>query len=140
MGIVRAFNTIGKVMQALTVVEDVTRLAGSRQIPEQSEEPIMSEKNKRTVMEEIEVEGQQLVDRIKELLREGNVRRLRVKDAKGKYLLEVPLTFGVVAGGVFMLAAPTLMALGALAGLLANVRIEIVREVDDDEGEAGGEP
>ncbi|MBP8974126.1 MAG: DUF4342 domain-containing protein [Anaerolineae bacterium] len=100
----------------------------------------MSEKNKRTVMEEIEVEGQQLVDRIKELLREGNVRRLRVKDAKGKYLLEVPLTFGVVAGGVFMLAAPTLMALGALAGLLANVRIEIVREVDDDEGEAGGEP
>jgi len=140
MGIVRAFNTIGKVMQALAVAEGVTNLAGSRQIPEQSEEPIMSEKNKRTVMEEIEVEGQQLVDRIKELLREGNVRRLRVKDAKGKYLLEVPLTFGVVAGGVFMLAAPTLMALGALAGLLANVRIEIVREVDDDEGEEGGEP
>ncbi|MEP0763342.1 MAG: DUF4342 domain-containing protein [Chloroflexota bacterium] len=100
----------------------------------------MSEKNKRTVMEEIEVEGQQLVERIKELLREGNVRRLRVKDAKGKYLLEVPLTFGVVAGGVFMLAAPTLTALGALAGLLANVRIEIVREVDEDEGEGGGEP
>jgi hypothetical protein len=140
MGIVGAFNTIGKVMQALTVVEGVTRLAGSRQTRTQNEEQNMSEKNKRTVMEEIEVEGQQLVERIKELLREGNVRRLRVKDAKGKYLLEVPLTFGVVAGGVFMLAAPTLTALGALAGLLANVRIEIVREVDEDEGEGGGEP
>jgi hypothetical protein len=140
MGIVGAFNTIGKVMQALTVVEGMTRLAGSRQTRAQNEEQNMSEKNKRTVMEEIEVEGQQLVERIKELLREGNVRRLRVKDAKGKYLLEVPLTFGVVAGGVFMLAAPTLTALGALAGLLANVRIEIVREVDEDEGEGGGEP
>ncbi len=135
MSIVSAFNTIGKVMQALAVAEGVINLAGSRQRQEQSEEQIMSEKNKRTVMEEIEVEGQHLVDRVKELLREGNVRRLRVKDAKGKYLLEVPLTFGVVAGGVFMLAAPTLMALGALAGLLANVRIEIIREVDEDEGE-----
>jgi len=135
MGIVGAFNTIGRVMQALTVAEGVTRLAGSRQTPAQNEEPIMTEKNKRTVMEEIEVEGQNLIERVKELLREGNVRRLRVKDAKGKYLLEVPLTFGVVAGGVFMLAAPTLTALGALAGLVANVRIEIVREVDDDEGE-----
>ncbi len=140
MGIVGAFNTIGRVMQALTVVEGVTRLAEARQTQAQNEEPIMTEKNKRTVMEEIEVEGQNLIERIKELLREGNVRRLRVKDAKGKYLLEVPLTFGVVAGGVFMLAAPTLTALGALAGLVANVRIEIVREVDDDEGEGGGEP
>ncbi len=140
MGIVGAFNTIGKVMQALAVTEGVTRLAGSRQIPEQSEEQIMSDKNKRTVVEEIEVEGQQIIDRIKELLHEGNVRRLRVKDAKGKYLLEVPLTFCVVAGGVFMLAAPTLTALGALAGLVANVRIEIVREVDEDEGEGGEEP
>ena len=135
MSVVSVFSTIGKVMQALAVAEGVTNLAGSRQRQEQSEEQIMSEKNKRTVMEEIEVEGQHLVDRVKELLREGNVRRLRVKDARGKYLLEVPLTFGVVAGGVFMLAAPTLMALGALAGLLANVRIEIVREVDEDEGE-----
>lgn len=140
MGIVGAFNTIGRVMQALTVVEGVTRLAEARQTQAQNEEPIMTEKNKRTVMEEIEVEGQNLIERIKELLREGNVRRLRVKDAKGKYLLEVPLTFGVVAGGVFMLAAPTLTALGALAGLVANVRIEIVREVDEDEGEGGGEP
>jgi hypothetical protein len=131
VSIVSAFNAIGKVMQALAIAEGLTSLAGSRQSREQEEEQIMSEKNKRTVMEEIEVEGQQLVDRVKELLREGNVRRLRVKDARGKYLLEVPLTFGVVAGGVFMLAAPTLMALSALAGLLANVRIEIVREVDD---------
>ena len=132
MSIVSAFNAIGKVMQALAIAEGLTHLAGSRQRQEQKEEQIMSEKNKRTVMEEIEVEGQQLVDRVKELLREGNVRRLRVKDARGKYLLEVPLTFGVVAGSVFMLAAPTLMALSALAGLLANVRIEIVREVDDE--------
>ena len=134
MGIMSAFNAVGKVLQALSIAEGVTKLAGSRQTREQSEEQTMSEKNKRTVVEEIEVEGQQMMERVKERLREGNVRRLRVKDAKGKYLLEVPLTFGVVAGGVFMLAAPTLTALGALAGLVANVRIEIVREVDEDDG------
>lgn len=90
-------------------------------------------KEKRTFKEEIELEGRQLVDRVKELLREGNVRKLSVKDADGKYLLEIPLTVGVVAGGVFMLYAPVAAALGAIAGLLANVKIEIVREVDDDD-------
>jgi len=91
-----------------------------------------TEKEKRTFKEEIELEGRQLVDRVKELLREGNVRKLSIKDAEGKYLLEIPLTVGVVAGGVFVLYAPVAAALGAIAGLLANVRIEIIREVDDD--------
>jgi len=60
------------------------------------------------------------------------VRKLSIKDADGKYLLEIPLTVGVVVGGVFMLTAPVAAALGAIAGLLANVKIEITREVDDD--------
>jgi len=87
---------------------------------------------KRTVSEEIEVQGQQLVERVKDLLHEGNVRKLIIKDAKGKYLLEVPLTVGVVAGGVLVLAAPVWVALGVLAGLVANAKIEIIREVEDE--------
>lgn len=99
----------------------------------------MSEEKKRTVVEEFEVEGRQLVGRVRELIREGNVRRLRIKDARGKYLIEVPLTVGVVGGGVLVLAAPTLAALSALAGLVANVRIEIVREAEGEQEDGQGE-
>lgn len=141
MAIWRAFGAVGKALQVLTVTEGVLQLTDSRRDDEESEELTMSEDNgKRTVFEEIEVEGQQLVERVKALLHEGNIRRLRIKDAQGRYLLEVPLTVGVVAGGVFMMASPVLTALSALAGLVANVKIEIVREVDDDESGDEGEP
>jgi hypothetical protein len=84
----------------------------------------------RTLIEEIELEGRQLVDRVKELIQEGNVRRLIIKDADGKFLLEIPLTVGVVAGGAFVLAAPVLAALGALAALMTRVKVEVIREED----------
>ncbi|MBN1680690.1 MAG: DUF4342 domain-containing protein [Anaerolineae bacterium] len=84
----------------------------------------------RTLVEEIEVEGRQLVKRVQELIREGNVRRLIIKDNSGKFLLEVPLTIGVVAGGVFALASPVALALSALAGFVAKVKIEIVRDIE----------
>ncbi len=134
MAIWRTIGMVSKTLRVLTATEGLLELTDSDHQRKQNEERPMSEENgKRTVFEEIEVEGRHLVERIKELLREGNVRRLRIKDAKGKYLLEVPLTVGVVASGVFMIAAPTLTALSALAGLVANVKIEIVRDVEDDD-------
>lgn len=84
----------------------------------------------RRYWEEIEVEGRQLIDRVKELIQEGNVRRLIIKDEEGKYLLEIPLTVGVVAGSILALAAPVMAALGALAALVARVKIEVQREDD----------
>ncbi|MBN1564582.1 MAG: DUF4342 domain-containing protein [Anaerolineae bacterium] len=91
-----------------------------------------------TIIEEIEVEARQAIKRVQELLHEGNIRTLRIKDKKGKYLLEIPLTIGVVAGGAFALSAPWMVALSALAGFLVDVKIEIVREVvaDTDAEEA----
>ncbi|MFB3888988.1 MAG: DUF4342 domain-containing protein [Candidatus Bathyarchaeia archaeon] len=73
--------------------------------------------------EEYTVSGNNLVDRVKELLHEGNVTRVIVKDEKGKTLLEIPATVGVV--GVVL--APWLMALGAIAALAANCRIVVER-------------
>ncbi|WP_119072143.1 DUF4342 domain-containing protein [Aggregatilinea lenta] len=84
----------------------------------------------RKYREEIEVEGRQLLDRVKELVQEGNVRRLIIKDENGKYLIEIPLTVGVVAGSILALGAPVMAALGALAALVAHVKIEVVREED----------
>ena len=83
--------------------------------------------------EEIVVAGSELVERIKSIAQEGNVRRLIIRKPSGEALLEIPLTAGVVAGGGLILLAPVIAALGALAALLAEVKVEIVR-VDDDRG------
>lgn len=78
--------------------------------------------------EEIEMAGSQLVERVKELIAEGNVRSLIIRNADDKVMLEIPLTAGVAVGGVITLVVPVLAALGALAALLAHVKVEIVRE------------
>lgn len=88
-------------------------------------------KTKRTFTEEIEVLGSQLVQQVKDLLAEGNVRQLRLKASDGDILFETPLTFGVVAGGAVALAAPWLAILGAIAAFVTHARLEVVREVDD---------
>ena len=71
--------------------------------------------------EEYTVSADNLVDRIKELLHEGNVTRIIVKDMKGKELLEVPATIGVI--GVVL--APWLAALGVIAALVTNCKIVV---------------
>jgi predicted nucleic acid-binding Zn ribbon protein len=71
--------------------------------------------------EEYTVSGKNLVDRVEELLHEGNVTRVIVKDDAGKTLLEIPATVGVVG----VIVAPWLAALGVVAALVANCRIVV---------------
>jgi len=92
---------------------------------EQNAQPEKQEE--RTWIEEIEVAGGQLVDRVKEIIAQGNVRRLIIRNAEGHVLLEIPLTTGVVVGGALTLFYPLLAALGAMAALLARFKIEVVR-------------
>ena len=89
------------------------------------------EERDRSWTEEIKVTGSELVDRIKELVEEGNVRRLIIRKPDGESLLEIPLTAGVAVGGVVTIMAPVLAALGALAALIAEFKVEVVREDDD---------
>ena len=84
----------------------------------------------RTWTEEIEVAGNELVDRVQELVREGNVRRLIIRSEDGNKLLEIPLTAGAVAGGAAVILAPWLTVLGVIAALVARVRIEVVHNGD----------
>lgn len=79
-------------------------------------------------VEQIELAGDQVVERVKELIAEGNVRRLIIRSPDDKVIFEVPLTAGVAVGGVVTFFSPLLAALGALAALLARVKIEVVRE------------
>lgn len=100
----------------------------------------MNDKPKRTWTEELEITANELVDRVKELIAEGNVRRLIIRKPSGEILLEIPLTTGVAVGGAFTIIAPVLAALGAMAALLVKVKIEVIRTRDDDDSydEEGG--
>jgi hypothetical protein len=90
----------------------------------------------KTFTEEIEVSGQQLLETINRLIAEGNVRKLNIKSESGDVFLSVPLTGGALAGGIIMLGAPWLALIAGVAGLLAKVKLEVVRSepprADDD--------
>jgi hypothetical protein len=75
--------------------------------------------------EEFEVSGDVLVSKIKELIHEGNVRRIILKNDDGKTLIEIPLTLGVV-GAVLL---PVWAAIGAIAALAVNLTI-VVEKVE----------
>ena len=81
----------------------------------------------KTFTEEIEVTGQQLLETVNQLIREGNVRKLNIKSESGDVFLSVPLTGGAVAGGIIVLGAPWLALIAGVAGLLAKVKLEVVR-------------
>jgi len=77
----------------------------------------------KVVKEEFSVSSDNLIEKVKELLHEGNVTRIIVKDEKEKTLLEIPATVGVI--GVVL--APWLAALGVIAALATNCRIVVER-------------
>ncbi|HUG28181.1 MAG TPA: DUF4342 domain-containing protein [Gemmatimonadales bacterium] len=74
--------------------------------------------------EEHRVSGEGLVAKVKELIHEGNVRRIIVKNDEGRTLLEIPLTVGVV-GAVFL---PVLVALGAIAALAKSYTLVVEKQ------------
>jgi uncharacterized membrane protein YvbJ len=80
----------------------------------------------KVVKEEISISSDNLIERVKELLREGNVTRIIVKDDAGKTLLEIPVTVGVIG----VVIAPWLAALGAIVALASNCKIIVERRED----------
>jgi hypothetical protein len=74
--------------------------------------------------ESFNINGEELLNKVKELINEGNVRKITIHDKAGKELMSMPLTFGVV-GAVF---APVLAAVGALAALIGECKITVERE------------
>ncbi|MDI6739135.1 MAG: DUF4342 domain-containing protein [Candidatus Edwardsbacteria bacterium] len=76
------------------------------------------------IIEEIKVTGEQLLAKIKELVKEGNIRKITIADRDGKVLMSLPLTFGVVGA----LLAPSLAAIGAIAALVTECTVKVERE------------
>lgn len=82
-----------------------------------------------TIIEEFRIEGDKVVSKVKELVSEGNVRRIALKTADGKTLLEIPLMVGVVGVGLGVILAPMWAAIGAIAALVTKVTV-VVERVD----------
>ncbi len=77
--------------------------------------------------EELRIAGNRVVDRIKELIREGNVRKIVVQKGDGTVLKEFTLTQGMAVGGLLAFLAPGLAALGAIVAFATDIRIHVVR-------------
>ena len=79
--------------------------------------------DEKTRKEELSISGEKLVSTVKEIIRQGNVRRISVRNKDGQTLLEIPLTFGVVGA----LLLPTIAALGTIAALVTQCMIVVER-------------
>jgi len=86
--------------------------------------------------EEFKLNGGELIDKIKALVHEGNIRRIILKGEDGKTLLEIPLTLGIVGAAL----APTLAAIGALAALVAKLTLVVEKEETNNQEKEEKEP
>lgn len=90
------------------------------------------EQKSESITERISIAGDDLVDKIKGLIEEGNVRRLIIRKPGGETLMEIPLTAGVAVSGVLAVMAPVLAAVGAMAALVTKFEVDIVRSDEDE--------
>lgn len=92
---------------------------------------------KRTFTEEFQVSGERVVSKIKELIREGNVRRITLKNEEGRTLIEIPLTLGVIGTALL----PVWAGIGAIAALVADLTITVEKVAEPvTSGDPRGEP
>ncbi len=78
--------------------------------------------------ESFSISGEILVKKVKELIAEGNIRKITIHDKSGKELMSIPLTFGLVGA----IIAPVLAALGAMAALIGECTITVEREPEGE--------
>ena len=83
--------------------------------------------DEKTRTERMSISGEDLVSTVKNLVHQGNIRRIAIENKDGKTLLEIPLTLGVVGA----LLLPTLAALGALAAIVTECKI-VVEKIEED--------
>jgi hypothetical protein len=99
------------------IQSELVATATGEKTPEQSEEKIG--------VEEFSINGDALVAKIKELLHEGNIRRIILKNEEGQTLIEIPLTVGVVGGVLSAALFPIMAAIGSIGAMVAHLTIVV---------------
>ena len=95
-----------------------------------TDEPEEQPEAKDVSVEEFSIDGDKLVAKVKELIHEGNIRRIIVKNEEGMVLIEIPLTVGVVGGVIGATLFPVIAALGAIGALVAHLKVVIEKPVE----------
>jgi hypothetical protein len=95
---------------------------------DQAEEQTQEEAQGSDRREKYRVAGEKLLSTVKGLIKEGNVRRITIKNDEDKTLIEIPLTFGVVGAAIF----PVWAAVGAIAALVTDCSIEVERHEPEE--------
>ena len=85
-----------------------------------------------SIKERVTVSGNNLLEKVKEIVRQGNIRRVRLIH-EDKALIDIPLTVGAPLAAATVLAVPVLAAIGAVAALVTECTIEVEKEEDADE-------
>ena len=80
------------------------------------------------------IDGDEVVAKVKELIHEGNIRRITIKNEEGRTMLEAPLTIGLIGAALL----PVFAAIGAAAALATRCTIVVERETDAAQGEEAG--
>ncbi|WP_052521389.1 DUF4342 domain-containing protein [Agreia bicolorata] len=86
--------------------------------------------DKKSTFEQFEVAGDKLVETVKNLIHEGNVRRIILKREDGSALLEIPVNAGLVGLALTVAIAPVLLAIGAIAAVVSQVTLVVERRAD----------
>lgn len=102
---------------------------GAEEQPEREE----TGTQKGTWTEEFEVEAGKLVESVKGLIQEGNVRRIIIRKQNDEVLLDLPLYFSVAAGALALYLAPWFTLLGIVAGAAVRLKVQVLRKSEDSE-------
>ena len=95
----------------------------TEEINQEEEETQEGEGQESGRKERYKIAGEKLLSKVKDLIKEGNVRRITIKNDEDKTLIEIPMTFGVVGAALF----PVWAAVGAIAALVTDCSIEVER-------------
>lgn len=93
----------------------------------------------KTIIEEFIVTAEDLVERVRELIKKGSIRRLMIKNSKGEKIIEAPLTFGAAGIGGLIILAPFVSAVAFIALMISEATIVVERDACYDEKEVEAE-
>jgi hypothetical protein len=107
--------------------EELGKTEPQNQVPLEAVIPEV-QSHERVSVEEFKISGDALVGKVKQLLHQGNIRRIIVKNEEGRILVEIPLTVGVIGGVIGAAMFPVVAALGAIGAMVAHLTLVVEKK------------
>ncbi len=109
--------------------ESTTDPVSSTQVETKITEVVTEEETEQKFrVEELKISGDTLVAKVRELIHQGNIRRIIIKNEEGRTLIEIPLTVGVVGGVIGAAMFPVIAAIGAIGAVVAHLTLVVERK------------